>query len=43
MGATEVAAFLADWSVLIEQQNSEASVRGDGPSRAGRLIRVGSV
>jgi hypothetical protein len=28
---------------LIEQKNSDASARGDGPSHAERLIRVGSV
>jgi hypothetical protein len=42
-GATEVAAFLTDWSFLIDQHNSDASVRCDGPSHADRLIRVGSV
>ncbi len=42
-GATEVAAFLTDWSFLIEQHNSDASARCDGPSHAERLIRVGSV
>ena len=43
VGPTEAVAFLADWSFLIEQQNSEASARGDGPSRTEQLIRVGSV
>ena len=43
VGATEVAAFLTDWSFLIEQHNSDASVRCDGHRHTDRLIRVGSV
>jgi hypothetical protein len=41
--ATEHVADLTALRFLIEQHHSKASARGDGPWRADRLIRVGSV